>query len=283
MSTQSVSLVFLSTATAICIAIIYHLLSAKKKPIALDPTSFKAFQLISKTQMNSNTFHFIFDLKNKDAVLGLGLGQCIVIRAKNPIDGKLVTRSYTPISRLDATGKVELLIKVYPKGIVTNVMKNMEIGDSIEMRGPKGNFSYTPNTLSKILMIAGGSGITPMYQVINEIIRDPTDKTKITLLYANIAHADILLHKELDELAEMFSERLEICYVLEKEPENWNGEVGFITKDIITKYTEKVVSNTKALLCGPLPMIKAMETHLVDIGFEPAKIISKPQDHIFKF
>jgi NAD(P)H-flavin reductase len=47
-------------------------------------------------------------------------------------------------------------------------------------------------------MIAGGSGITPMFQVAQGILRDPRDVTKVFLIYANVTEEDILLRKELE-------------------------------------------------------------------------------------
>lgn len=49
-------------------------------------------------------------------------------------------------------------------------------------------------------MLAGGTGVTPMYQVANAILKNPTDKTKITLLFANVSADDILIEEELTNL-----------------------------------------------------------------------------------
>ena len=50
-------------------------------------------------------------------------------------------------------------------------------------------------------MIAGGSGITPMFQVAQGILRNPYDATNVFLIYANVAEEDILLRTELDQWA----------------------------------------------------------------------------------
>ena len=49
-------------------------------------------------------------------------------------------------------------------------------------------------------MLAGGTGVTPMFQVANAILKDPTDKTQITLLFANVSADDILIEEELSNL-----------------------------------------------------------------------------------
>lgn len=73
--------------------------------------------------------------------------------------------------------------------------ERMQIGDTIDVKGPLGHFEYTgpgkyaknrkPKTCKKIAMIAGGTGITPCYQVAQHILEDPEDDTEIALLYAN--------------------------------------------------------------------------------------------------
>ena len=53
-------------------------------------------------------------------------------------------------------------------------------------------------------MIAGGTGITPMYQVANAILKDPTDQTELRLIFANVSADDILIQEELDAVAKQY-------------------------------------------------------------------------------
>ena len=62
-------------------------------------------------------------------------------------------------------------------------------------------------------MIAGGSGITPMYQVAQAILRDPLDFTKVFLIYANVSEDDILLHKEFDTWAQDHGKRFKVVVI----------------------------------------------------------------------
>lgn len=66
-------------------------------------------------------------------------------------------------------------------------------------------------------MICGGTGITPMYQIMNHILSDPKDKTRLHLIYANITMSDILLKQDLDRLAAQHPTRFDIFYVVEKQ------------------------------------------------------------------
>lgn len=81
-------------------------------------------------------------------------------------------------------------------------------------------------------MIAGGTGITPMLQIIKAILRNPEDKTQIDLLFANVNEEDILLKEDLDELSSTHS-NFRVHYVLNNPPEGWTGGVGFVTADMI--------------------------------------------------
>lgn len=114
-------------------------------------------------------------------------------------------------------------------------MASLIIGQTIKVRGPKGAMVYTPNMVRAFGMIAGGTGITPMLQIIRAVIRGrPTgDKTEIDLIFANVNNEDILLKEDLDQLAKD-DKGFRVHYVLNNPPENWNGGVGFVTPEMIT-------------------------------------------------
>ncbi len=63
-------------------------------------------------------------------------------------------------------------------------------------------------------MIAGGTGIAPMYQVVRALLDDPTDKTKLHLLFANRSEADILMKDELEQAAK--DPRIKLHYVVDQ-------------------------------------------------------------------
>lgn len=104
-------------------------------------------------------------------------------------------------------------------------------------------------------LIAGGTGITPFYQLAKSILRDVNDRTKITLLYANTREEEILFKNELDTLSSLHPDRFNVIYSLDKPTSNdWNGEVGFIDAEKIKKYMPNPQSTKPLLLvCGPSP------------------------------
>lgn len=144
-------------------------------------------------------------------------------------------RSYTPISGDHQPGYFDLLIKSYPTGNISRHMASLGVGQTIRVRGPKGAFVYTPNMVRHFGMIAGGTGITPMLQVIRAIVRGRKagDRTEVDLIFANVTEQDILLREDLDQLARE-DKGFRVHYVLDKPPAGWTGGVGYVTADMIT-------------------------------------------------
>lgn len=81
--------------------------------------------------------------------------------------------------------------QTYEKGNISKYLAGLQVGDSVQVRGPKGKFVYRKDLSPHLLMIAGGTGITPMYQIIKSSLRDPTDPTQLALVYANVEEGDI--------------------------------------------------------------------------------------------
>ena len=138
----------------------------------------------------------------------------------------------------------------YEKGNISRYVSLLKIGDRIRVKGPKGQFTYSPTLSRELGMIAGGTGITPMLQIIRAAIKNPVDQTKLSLIYANVNYEDILLKAELDDLAAKHSSRFKVYYVLNNPPPSWTGGVGFVTKEQIAKQLPPTSEDIKILLCG---------------------------------
>ncbi|MCD7468125.1 hypothetical protein HAX54_005937 [Datura stramonium] len=141
---------------------------------------------------------------------------------------------YTPISDPKAKGYFDLLIKVYPEGKMSQHFARLKPGDILEVKGPIEKLRYSPNMKKHIGMIAGGSGITPMLQVIDAILKNPDDNTQVSLVYANVSPDDILLKKKLDVLAATHP-NLKVFYTVDNPTNDWKGGIGYVSKDMIVK------------------------------------------------
>ncbi|KAK9428547.1 hypothetical protein V1505DRAFT_357712 [Lipomyces doorenjongii] len=247
----------------------------------LKPSVYRKFTLQRKDELSDGIYRFVFDLPTKYSVLGLPIGQHVAMRAM--IDEHTVVRSYTPVSNNRDLGRLELLIRVYPKGLMGNYLKNLKIGETADIRGPKGAMKYRRSMCKEIGMIGGGTGITPLYQLIRAICEDPKDNTKISVIYGNRSESDIMLRGKLDHYARVTPHKFKIYYTLDQPGPEWTGGKGHVTKDLLKAKMPQVSPDAKILLCGPPGMVTAMKNNLVELGFEAPGGVSKMSDQIFCF
>mmetsp|Transcript_20074 Transcript_20074/g.36087 ORF Transcript_20074/g.36087 Transcript_20074/m.36087 type:complete len:280 (-) Transcript_20074:291-1130(-) len=232
----------------------------------LKPDTFQALTLAERKEITPNTFLFRFVLPFEKQKIGLPTGQHITFLAKDS-EGKDIYRPYTPVTDDQTPGYVDFIIKLYPTGKMSQILAPMKCGSRMLMKGPKGRFTYNAHKYKTIGMIAGGTGITPMYQIINAILNNPKDLTKISLVYGSLSLTDIILKKELDVLSVVYPERFKLHYVLNEAPEYWDGSIGFVTKDILKEKLAPPGSDNIVLRCGPPLMMKAMEDILPQLGY----------------
>lgn len=118
-------------------------------------------------------------------------------------------------------------------------------------------------------MVAGGTGITPMLQLIRHMIKDPKDTTKVSLLFANQTEKDILLRDELEKIEKNHPDRLKIWYTLDSSSEGWKYSTGYVSAEIIEKNMYPPSPDTMVLMCGPPPMINfACTPALNKLGYD---------------
>ena len=99
-----------------------------------------------------------------------------------------------------STWRLLRLPDLYPP--TPRYLNAVKAGDKVEMKGPFSKFVYKANDWDAIGMVAAGTGITPMYQVLLEILGNPRDKTEVRLVYAS--RSDIILKDELDALQAVY-------------------------------------------------------------------------------
>ncbi|XP_031294137.1 NADH-cytochrome b5 reductase 1 isoform X1 [Camelus dromedarius] len=284
--------------TLLGLALGSYLVRRSRRPqvTLLDPNEKYLLRLLDKTTVNHNTKRFRFALPTAHHVLGLPVGKHVHLSAR--IDGSLVIRPYTPITSDEDQGYVDLVIKVYLKGVhpkfpeggkMSQYLNSLKIGDVVEFRGPsglltytgKGKFSIQPNKKSppeprvarKLGMIAGGTGylcagITPMLQLIRAILKDPEDTTQCFLLFANQTEKDIILREDLEELQAQYPNHFKLWFTLDHPPEDWAYSKGFVSADMIQEHLPAPGDDVLLLLCGPPPMVQlACHPNLDKLGY----------------
>ncbi|KAF6817363.1 cytochrome b5 [Colletotrichum plurivorum] len=248
----------------------------------LDPVTYRALPLAEKHLIAPDVYRLVFELPTPQTVLGLPIGQHVAIKAE--IDGKSVSRSYTPTSNNSDLGRLELVIRCYPNGLLTGrYLANLEVGDEVQFRGPKGAMRYRRGLCKRIGMLAGGTGITPMYQLIRAICEDDRDTTEVSLIYANRSEADILLRDELEAFARRYPKNLKLHYLLDTPSEGWTHGVGYVTQDMMAERFPAPGPDSKVMLCGPPGMVAAAKKALGNLGFETPGSSSKMSDAVFCF
>ncbi|XP_030632383.1 NADH-cytochrome b5 reductase 1 [Chanos chanos] len=271
---------------------VFYLGKKKKAPATLlDPTIKYPLRLIDKEVISHDTRKFRFALHSPEHVLGLPVGKHVYLSAR--IDGNLVVRPYTPVSSDDDKGFVDLVVKIYFKNVhpkfpeggkMSQYLDSLRVGDVVEFRGPGGLLEYKGNGLFAVQpdkkspaemktartlgLIAGGTGITPMLQLIRDIMKNPSDKTTCSLLFANQTEKDILLRDELEEVKARHPDRFKLWYTVDKAPADWEYSEGFINADMIQEHLPPPSDDCLILMCGPPPMIQfACNPNLDKLGY----------------
>ena len=118
-------------------------------------------KLESVEVINHNTKKFRFALPNSDDVSGLPITSALLTKYKGPEMEKPVIRPYTPTSDEDAKGFLDLVIKRYPNGPMSEHLHDMKPGQRLDFKGPIPKYPWEANKHDHIALIAGGTGITP--------------------------------------------------------------------------------------------------------------------------
>ncbi|XP_064161643.1 NADH-cytochrome b5 reductase 3 [Anguilla rostrata] len=274
-----------------------YFLGKKKTPLItlLEPTVKYPLKLIDKEVISHDTRRFRFALPSPDHILGLPIGKHVYLSAR--IDGSLVVRPYTPVSSDDDRGFVDLVVKIYFKNVnpkfpeggkMSQYLDSLRLGELVDFRGPgglleykgKGQFLVQPDKkspgeikiASSLGLIAGGTGITPMLQLVRAIMKDPSDKTTCSLLFANQTERDILLREELEEVQARHPDRFQLWFTVDQAPAEWDFSQGFISADMISEHLPAPSDDSLVLMCGPPPMIQfACNPNLDKLGYRQSQ------------
>lgn len=194
-------------------------------------------------------------------------GQFVFLYAK--IDNEEIKRAYSVASSpLDNT--LDLGIELVENGKMTTLFHNhVKVGDVFEVSQGKGHFKYTED-IKKAVMIAGGSGITPMRSITRYCTQKNLD-TKLFLLYSARTEDKIVYNKEFKDLAAKNPHFKFIPTLTRNTNSKWKGKQGRITSELIL---EQVGDMTNAIfyLCGSATMVKSMADLIKELGVNRTKI-----------
>ncbi len=152
-------------------------------------------------------------------------------------------------------------------GRVTTAFHDLQVGDSIGIRGPYGNrFPLDQWKGRNLVFIGGGVGLAPIWPVIQTAVAQRQDFGRITVFYGARTSKDIMYRADFEELKSAADVQLSV----DAPEEGWPGYVGFVPANLMDKAPSP--DNTVAITCGPPIMIKFVIENLQKLGFKDEQI-----------
>jgi predicted ferric reductase len=174
-----------------------------------------------------------------------------------------------------ASNSQELSFGIKELGDFTRTVKNIKIGTPAYLDGPHGSFSIDLLPEAGYVFIAGGIGITPFISML-ETMADRKDKRPVILFYGEKNLNTAAFREELAELESKLD--LKVIYVLDSPDEDWDGETGYITKEVLARHLPEEGIKREFLICGPNVMTDSVEDALQAIGIPLQRIHSERFD-----
>lgn len=257
----------------------------------LQPKTWSKAILAKKDRVSPDSFILHFKLDHESQRFGVPVGQHFLMRLQDPATTEVIIRAYTPASDVTEKGKLRVLIKVYydtpnrPGGKMTLALSSLPEGHPIDVKGPVGKFEYIERGLCviggqrrqirRLVMICGGSGITPFFQILRAVVSDSEDETECVILYGNRTEQDILCRFELDAIAKEHKGRFRVAYTLTNPEQSWPGHRGRLDKPLISQEvgSPQYGDAELALIAGPVAMEMAVEAALLQLQWTQKNVI----------
>ncbi|KAJ5178093.1 uncharacterized protein N7500_000792 [Penicillium coprophilum] len=246
-----------------------RLISTANAESSVTPKIFSGFglttlRLQSTKDVNHNTKRLVFEYPIENATSGLSLTSALLTITRPEGRWFPVLRPYTPISDLNQEGQIEFMIKKYPNGKASSHIHSLKPGDTLTFAAAIKGHAWTPNQSPQVYLIAGGAGITPIYQLAQGILNNPADKTKINLVFGVNTEQDLLLREELESFKTRFPGRFDYIYTVSHPKGQGHGfRKGYVTEELLREVV-KADGDAKVFVCGP----PAMEESLVGSRFQ---------------
>jgi len=205
-------------------------------------------------------------------------GQFYTVRVRHP-DGVL-KRAYSASHKCDETGTLRLTIQRVPDGLAsTYLTEHVFEGSELQLLGPSGSFGeeVCSGAARRVVMIAGGSGVTPMAAMCHTLLEADTGSYEFVLIHGVRTPRHALFSRELEALARAHAGSLSVHHVYERDAPPGHAFEGRLVPEVLTKVLDSAIKSLSApperyLLCGPAGMLESAHTALRERGV--------PDDHI---
>ena len=201
-------------------------------------------------------------------------GQHLTVR--QTIDGVEQRRSYSLCSGVD-DGEWRIGIRQLPGGVFSTwVNQRLRAGDVLECMTPEGSFSPTldPTAARHYLLIAAGSGITPLLSIARSVLaREP--HSQVTVLYGNRRLASVMFREALEDLKNRYLQRFVLHHVFSREPQDVALANGRLDAEKLREIMQTLLPPAtldEVFLCGPNAMLDSLEATLLAAGVPAARI-----------
>lgn len=182
----------------------------------------------------------------------------------------------------DEPGHIDFLVKKYPGGKSSTHLHSLKPGDSLFFVAAIKSYQWKANAFPHVTLIAGGAGITPIFQLTQGILQNPEDKTAITVVFGVNSDEDILLKKEFEQYERDFPGRFKAEYTVSHPVEGSPFHKGHVTKKLLEAVTPPPEGReTKVFVCGPPPMEKSLVGDSKTPGI--LQQLGYRKDQIYKF
>ncbi|MGL4637727.1 MAG: 1,2-phenylacetyl-CoA epoxidase subunit PaaE [Beijerinckiaceae bacterium] len=204
-------------------------------------------------------------------------GQYLTLRAT--VDGEDIRRAYS-ICSAPYEPILRVGIKQVEGGAFSHFANNtLKVGSFLEVMPPQGRFTPLDETSDSkhYLGVAAGSGITPVLSILKTVLALDSE-TRFTLLYGNQTSQSVMFAEEIEDLKNIYLDRLTVVHILSREMQDVPLLSGRINHEKLMALSGRVVSPadiTEAFLCGPADMVRDIRQSLVALGIAPDKIQSE--------
>ncbi len=199
-------------------------------------------------------------------------GQYVTLRVE--LGGEDVRRSYSICSTPDEEG-LSVGIKCIAGGHFSAFARSLRVGDVLDVMTPQGRFLAPIGGRHDYLLLAAGSGITPMMSIAASVLKGEPE-SRITLLYANRNSDGIMFREELEALKDRFMSRFALVHVMDEEEQDVDLMNGRLDRTKLTAFADLGVIEPQTYdgvyLCGPQPMIEEASEVMQDFCVDPRKI-----------
>ncbi|XP_007249641.2 cytochrome b5 reductase 4 isoform X1 [Astyanax mexicanus] len=234
--------------------------------------------LVSKKEVTHDTQLFCFQLP-PGTHMHIPMGRHVYLKAS--IQGSDIVKPYTPVDEVlrplknsnTTSTNIYFMIKVYPDGVFTPYLDNLDIGASVSISSPDGSFTVRSlRDVTHLYLLAAGTGFTPMARLLHLALQDLPTIRKTKLMFFNRQERDILWHSELEQLCSE-EERCQIEYVLSEPAGSWTGRRGRIEAAMLQGFLERP-GDSKCLVCvcGPTGFTELAVQLVKQQGFSEEEI-----------